>query len=54
MALLFDSPDIPLDFKHAAAIDLAGRNVLEEVLNSVKTKGIGIPRSDDVADNERI
>lgn len=34
---------IPLDFPHAAAIDLAGRNVLEAVQTSVKPKVIDCP-----------
>jgi len=39
-----DKANIPLDFKKAAAIDLAGRNVLEAVQMSVNPKVIDTPR----------
>ena len=38
-----DKANIPLDFKRAAAIDLAGRNVLEAVQMSVNPKVISTP-----------
>jgi len=39
-----DKANIPLDFKSAAAIDLAGRNVLEAVQVSVNPKVIETPK----------
>ncbi|HEX2612060.1 MAG TPA: flotillin-like FloA family protein, partial [Fibrobacteria bacterium] len=39
-----DKANIPLNFKRAAAIDLAGRNVLEAVQMSVNPKVIETPR----------
>ena len=38
-----DRAKLPLDFKHASAIDLAGRDVLEAVQMSVKPKVIDAP-----------
>lgn len=41
-----DKANIPLDFKRACAIDLAGRNVLDAVHTSVNPKVINIPEKE--------
>ncbi|MBU1050795.1 flotillin-like protein FloA [Candidatus Bipolaricaulota bacterium] len=46
-----DKADIPLDFQRAAAIDLAGRDVLDAVTMSVNPRVIETPRVGAVASN---